>query len=344
MRSIRGSIEMSGEPLLQIRDLAVEFATPRGTVHAVRSVSLEVRRGECLAVVGESGSGKSQLFLGSLGLLAAGGAARGSARFDETELLGSDPAALRAVLGTRIALVFQDPMSALTPHLTIGRQLAEVVLERGLLDAGAARTRSLEVLRAVRMPDPEACLRQYPHELSGGQRQRAAIAMALMTGPELLVADEPTTALDVTIQALVLDVLREARDRGLAVVLITHDLGVVAGIANRVAVLYAGRVVETAPVAELFAAPAHPYTAALLASVPRLDGPPVGRLQGVEGQPPPPGADPTGCAFAPRCAIVRPRCGTERPLLRVLGRGKVACHAALASSATVADFVPEAAP
>jgi oligopeptide transport system ATP-binding protein len=166
--------------------------------------------------------------------------------------------------------------------------------------------------------------------------------MALMTGPELLVADEPTTALDVTIQAQVLDVLREARDRGLAVVLITHDLGVVAGIADRVAVLYAGRLVEAAPVAELFAAPAHPYTAALLASVPRLDGPPVARLRGVEGQPPPPGAEPAGCAFAPRCAVVLPRCRSERPAPSVQGTRSVACHAAAAAAATTAGLLPGA--
>ena len=300
-------------PLLEVRQLSVEFATPRGTVRAVRDVSLDVRRGECLAIVGESGSGKSQLFLGSLGLLATRGSACGTVRFDGRELLGPDPAALREVRGTRVAMVFQDPMNSLTPHLTIGRQLSEVVLDRGLLGAAAARARSLEVLQAVRMPDPEARLRQYPHELSGGQRQRVAIAMALMTRPDLVVADEPTTALDVTVQAQVLDVLREARDRGLALVLITHDLGVVAGIADRVAVLYAGRVVEAAPVVELFEAPAHPYTAALLASVPRLDGPPVERLRGVEGQPPPPGADPAGCAFAPRCAHADERCRAQAP-------------------------------
>ena len=247
-----------GAPLLEIRDLSVEFATPRGPVAAVREVSLEVRRGECLAIVGESGSGKSQLVLGSFGLLAANGRARGAARFEGRDLLGPTRSPPRDVLGTRVAMVFQDPMNALTPHLTIGRQLSEVVRERGLLDAAEARARSLEALRSVRMPDPGARLRQYPHELSGGQRQRAAIAMALMTQPDLIIADEPTTALDVTVQAQVLDVLRDARDRGLALVLITHDLGVVAGIADRVAVMYAGRIVECAPVSELFAAPAHP--------------------------------------------------------------------------------------
>jgi oligopeptide/dipeptide ABC transporter ATP-binding protein len=314
------------DPLLAIRDLAVEFATPRGTVRAVRGVSLDVRRGECLAVVGESGSGKSQLFLGSFGLLAARGDARGAVRFDGQDLLGADPSPLRSVLGTRVAMVFQDPMNALTPHLTIGRQLREVVRDRGLLGDREARARSLEVLHAVRMPDPQARLRQYPHELSGGQRQRVAIAMGLMTQPQLMVADEPTTALDVTVQAQVLDVLREARDRGLALVMITHDLGVVAQVADRVAVMYAGRIVESAPVRELFAAPAHPYTAALLGSVPRLDTPVTARLAGIEGQPPHPAEERPGCAFAPRCPSAVERCLRESPALRGAGDRAVACH------------------
>jgi len=313
--------------LLEIRDLSVEFATPRGPIAAVREVSLEVRRGECLAIVGESGSGKSQLFLGSFGLLAAGGRAEGAVRFDGRDLLGPDTSPLRELRGTRVAMVFQDPMNALTPHLTIGQQLCEVVLDRGLLDAAEARARCLEALRSVRMPDPEARLRQYPHELSGGQRQRAAIAMALMTRPDLIVADEPTTALDVTVQAQVLDVLREARDLGLALVLITHDLGVVAGIADRVAVMYAGRIVESAPVRELFAAPAHPYTAALLASVPRLDAPLTGRLEAIEGQPPQPGEERHGCSFAPRCPSAVAQCRELRPALQVAGERSVACHA-----------------
>jgi oligopeptide/dipeptide ABC transporter ATP-binding protein len=314
------------EALLEIRELSVEFAAPRGLVRAVREVSLDVRRGECLAIVGESGSGKSQLFLGSFGLLAARGAARGSVRFAGQELLGSDPSALRSVLGTRLTLVFQDPMNSLTPHLTVGRQLAEVVLDRGLLGPQEARARSLEVLGAVRMPDAAGRLRQYPHELSGGQRQRAAIAMALMTRPDLIVADEPTTALDVTVQAQVLDVLREARDRGLALVLITHDLGVVAGIADRVAVMYAGRIVESAPVRDLFAAPAHPYTAALLAAVPRLDTPASVRLACIEGQPPQPGDERPGCAFVPRCQSAIDACRSDLPRLRSAGDRRVACH------------------
>jgi len=317
---------MTAEPLLAIRDLAVEFATPRGTVRAVRGVSLDVRRGECLAVVGESGSGKSQLFLGSFALLAARGSARGSVRFDGQDLLGADPAPRQAALGTRVAMVFQDPMNALTPHLTIGAQLTEVVRDRGLLGDREAIARSLDVLRAVRMPDPEARLRQYPHELSGGQRQRVAIAMGLMTHPQLMIADEPTTALDVTVQAQVLDVLCEARDSGLALVLITHDLGVVAQIADRVAVMYAGRIVESAAVRELFAAPAHPYTAALLGSVPRLDTPVTARLAGIEGQPPHPAEERPGCAFAPRCPSAVERCLHESPLLRGAGERTVACH------------------
>jgi oligopeptide/dipeptide ABC transporter ATP-binding protein len=317
---------MMPSPLLEIRDLVVEFTTTRGNVRAVRGVSLAVARGECLAVVGESGSGKSQLFLGSLGLLAAGGTAHGSVRFDGRELLGESGDQRRAVLGTRLTLVFQDPMNALTPHLTIGHQLVEVLLDRGLMEPQAARARSLEALRAVRMPDAESRLGQYPHELSGGQRQRAAIAMALITDPDLLVADEPTTALDVTIQAQVIEVLREARDRGLAIVLVTHDIGVVAEIADRVAVMYSGAIVETAPVLDLFAAPAHPYTVALLASVPRIDGSPTTRLQGVEGQPPPPGTDLPGCAFAPRCVQAQPRCHVDRPAIRQFGGRSVACH------------------
>jgi oligopeptide transport system ATP-binding protein len=324
-------------PLLEIRDLVVEFSTPRGIVAAVQGVSLDVARGECLAVVGESGSGKSQLFLGSLGLLAEGGSARGSARFGGRELMGESVDERRAVLGTRLTVVFQDPMNALTPHLTIGRQLTEVLLDRGLMEPAKARARSLEVLRAVRMPDAEARLDQYPHELSGGQRQRVATAMAMITDPDLLVADEPTTALDVTIQAQVIEVLREARDRGLAIVLVTHDIGVVAEIADRVAVMYAGAIVETAPVRELFAAPAHPYTAALLASVPRLDDSPTQNLRSVEGQPPTPGTQLAGCAFAPRCVKAQPHCRAERPALRqVAGRG-VACHLPLLADGETAD-------
>jgi oligopeptide/dipeptide ABC transporter ATP-binding protein len=320
---------MSDGPLLAIRDLRIEFASPEGAVNAVAGVSLDVKPGECLAVVGESGSGKSQLFLGCLGLLASNGRASGSARLDGTELIGRTESELNEVRGTQVAMVFQDPMNALTPHLRIGRQLTEGLTDRGLLDAAAARQRALEALDAVGIPDPEARLEQFPHELSGGQRQRVAIAMALVARPSLLIADEPTTALDVTVQAQVLRVLRQSRERGLAIVMITHDLGVVAGIADRVAVMYSGRVVESAPVAQIFAAPAHPYTAALLASVPRIAGAQAGRLASIEGQPPGPRERMDGCRFAPRCPHARDLCRKTEPVAAASESGFVACHAPL---------------
>jgi oligopeptide/dipeptide ABC transporter ATP-binding protein len=320
---------VSGPPLLAIHDLAVDFATARGPVRAVRDVSLEVTAGECLAVVGESGSGKSQLFLACLGLLAARGACRGSARWRGEELIGAPARTLQSVRGTQVGMVFQDPMNALTPHMTIGRQLGEGLLDRGQVGPVEVRERALASLHAVGMADAATRLDQYPHELSGGQRQRVAIAMALMARPQLLVADEPTTALDVTVQAQVMQVLRRARGSGLSLVLITHDLGVVAGIADRVAIMYAGRIVETAPVRAIFATPAHPYTAALLAAVPRLAQAPRSRLRGIEGQPPAPGEVVPGCAFAPRCPRVLERCRRETPALRGGSAGAVACHAPL---------------
>jgi oligopeptide transport system ATP-binding protein len=320
---------MTDTAVLEIKELDVRFETPRGSVHAVRSVSLGIGAGECLAVVGESGSGKSQLFLACLGLLASGGRATGSARFEGRELIRAEEPALDAVRGTQLTIVFQDPMNALTPHLTVGRQLAEVVLDRGLLTAAQARKRSIEVLDAVGLPDSQRQLARYPHEFSGGQRQRIAIAMALMPRPRLLVADEPTTALDVTVQAQMLEVLRGARARGVGLVLITHDLGVVAGLADRVAVMYAGQVVELADTRSLFAAPAHPYTAALLASVPRLDDPLDAPLAGIEGQPPGAHDPPAPCAFAPRCPRAFDRCRLEVPALRDLRGRLVACHSPL---------------
>jgi ABC-type glutathione transport system ATPase component len=261
---------MNQRPLLDIRNLDVEFTTPEGRVHAVRDVSLEVAAGECVAVVGESGSGKTQLLLATLGLLAENGRARGSARVAGRELIGVGEDELNSVRGTRIGLISQDPLGALTPHLRIETQLTEALVDHKLTTRAWARRRALEALRDVDIPEPEARLRQYPHELSGGMRQRVALAMALICGPSLLFADEPTTALDVSVQAKILDLLRGARDRGIGIVLVTHDLGVVAALADRVAVMQSGRIVETAAVEQLFAAPAHSYTRALLAAVPRL--------------------------------------------------------------------------
>jgi oligopeptide transport system ATP-binding protein len=318
------------EVLLRLVDVAVRFDTGHGPVQGVANVSLEVRRGECVAVVGESGSGKTQLLLACLGLLAQNGVASGSARFEGRELLGAPDRELQAVRGTGIALLSQDPLSALTPHLRIETQLVEGLLDRGLATAEEARSRALEALREVDIPEPEARLRQYPHELSGGMRQRVALAMALMGRPRLLFADEPTTALDVSVQARILELLARVRDRGVGLLLITHDLGVVAGLADRVAVMYAGRIVEQAVTEELFAAPAHPYTAALLAAVPRLRGEAAARLTGIEGSPPRPGEGGAGCAFAPRCVRAVERCRAERPpLVPVVAPGAgahVACH------------------
>jgi oligopeptide/dipeptide ABC transporter ATP-binding protein len=329
MRSIRGSAEMATAPLLAFDELCVTFDTEQGPVRAVRGVSLDLQAGECLAVVGESGSGKSQLVMASLGLLSANGAARGSVRFQGEEILGVSEQRISALRGARLGLVSQDPMNALTPHLRVGVQLTEFVLDRCLMSRAQARDRALALMRSVGLREPESRYDQYPHELSGGQRQRVALAMALMPGPALLFADEPTTALDVTVQAQVLGVLGRLRTEGLCIVVITHDLGVVAGLAERVAVMYAGAVVEVAPVAELFAAPRHPYTAGLLASVPRLSGMPDGRLACIEGQPPRPHEQLRGCPFAPRCPLARDRCRESEPALYWSGERASACHAPL---------------
>ncbi len=263
---------MTSEPVLRVRGLDVDFATSQGEVQAVSGVSFDVRAGECLAVVGESGSGKTQVLMACLGLLASNGTSRGSVQFAGRELIGASERALNAVRGTGIGLLSQDPLSSLTPHLRIETLLTEGLLDRGLATRAEARARALQALAEVEIPEPEARLRQYPHELSGGMRQRVALAAALMCSPQLLFADEPTTALDVSVQARVLELLAGVRDRGVGVLIITHDLGVVAGLADRVAVMYCGRIVETATTDELFSAPKHPYTAALLAAVPRLHG------------------------------------------------------------------------
>jgi oligopeptide transport system ATP-binding protein len=314
--------------LLEVRNLDVRFATAQGEVQAVSGVSLAMQAGECLAIVGESGSGKSQLLMACLGLLAANGTATGSVRFAGAELLGAGESDLNRVRGTGIALLPQDPLSSLTPHLRIETLLTEGLLDRGLVTRDEARQRAIRALEDVGIPDPAARLRQYPHELSGGMRQRVALATALMCGPRLLFADEPTTALDVSVQARVIELLRGVRDRGLGVLIITHDLGVVAGLADRVAVMYAGRIVETATTAELFQSPKHPYTAALLAAVPRLDAGAQSRLQGIAGDPPQPAERFSGCAFAPRCEYAVDTCTAQRPELRHVdaGAGTTACH------------------
>ena len=322
----------SDEPaLLRVRDLAVSYRARHGTVVALRGVSLELRARECLGLVGESGCGKTQLLHAVMGLCGAGAQLQGSVCFRDQELLGAGEATLAALRGRRVALAFQDPMSALNPYLRIGTQLCEGARGQLGLTRRAAWQRAAMLLDTVQIEQPALRLRQFPHELSGGMRQRVMIAMALMCEPEVLLLDEPTTALDVTVQAQVLALLRELRARtGVAMIFVTHDLGVLAAIADRVAVMYAGRVVELAPAAQLYAAPRHPYTAGLLRSMPRLDAPLYERLPAIPGQPPRSAEDTPGCAFAPRCPLVHARC-TLRPALRAVNdpaasEAWVACH------------------
>ncbi|MDH3211996.1 MAG: ABC transporter ATP-binding protein [Myxococcales bacterium] len=314
------------EPLLEVRDLCTEFSTEEGVVRAVDGVSFRVDRGEIVGLVGESGCGKSVTSLSVLGLLPKpqGRIAGGSVRFEGRELSALAEAGLRRIRGNRVAMIFQDPMTSLNPYLTVGEQIAEVgELHQGL-SRREARKRAVALLERVGIPDPALRAGAYPHELSGGMRQRAMIAMALLCDPDLLIADEPTTALDVTIQAQILDLLRELRrERSMAIVLITHDLAVIAGTCDRVLVMYAGRIVESAPAAPLFHSPAHPYTRALLRSVPRIGGAARRRLETIEGLPPRLDAGPFGeCRFAPRCRFVRDLCRNGEPSLAEIEPGR----------------------
>jgi ABC-type glutathione transport system ATPase component len=264
---------MSPAPVLKIEDLDVRFATAHGPVHCVSSLSLVVERGECLGIVGESGAGKSQAFLAVMGLLAANGRASGHVRFETEELIGASEATLDRIRGARLAMILQNPMSSLTPHLRVGDQIAELLVRHLAVSWRDARARALLLLTQVQLPEPDRHAWQYPHELSGGMRQRVMIAAALACDPSLIIADEPTTALDVTVQAQILALLAQLkRERQLSLVLITHDLGVVAGLADRVAVMQAGRIVECGPVRSVLRSPAHAYTRALLQAVPNLGG------------------------------------------------------------------------
>jgi peptide/nickel transport system ATP-binding protein len=306
-------------PLLQVRDLCVAFDGPQGTnsvVRAVDGVSFDLAAGEVLGVVGESGSGKSVTLLSVLGLLGHTSArVQGSVLFKGRELVGLPARELQRVRGREIAMVFQDPMTALTPVFSIGDQIVEQLRTHTDLSRRAARARAVELLAAVGLPSPATQFDRYPHQLSGGMRQRAVIAMALSCNPALLIADEPTTALDVTVQAQILELIHRLRaDFGSAVVLITHDMGVVAGLADRVMVMYAGRVVERGTAHALFEDAWHPYTWGLLGSIPPLSGPRPPRLPSIGGLPPALHALPPGCAFAPRCAAADARCGVRPPL------------------------------
>ncbi|MFI4931412.1 MAG: ABC transporter ATP-binding protein [Burkholderiales bacterium] len=286
-------------------------------MRAVADVTLSLDPGTTLGLVGESGSGTTMRSRAILRLLPANATLTGSVLFDGQELTALAPEALRRLRGRSIAVVFQDPMTSLNPVLTIGTQIVETLQAHLELDVAAARTRAIELLTAVGLPAPEQRLRQYPHHLSGGMRQRVAIAIALSCEPRLLIADEPTTALDVTVQAQILDLLaREQQRRHMALVLITHDLGVVAGHADEVAVMYAGRIVERAPTRAVFKATRMPYTEALLAAIPRVDAAPHTPLAAISGRPPDLTRLPAGCAFAPRCRHASERCARERPTLR----------------------------
>ncbi len=319
----------AGDPLLSVRGLTTRFRSERGTVTAVDDVSFDVHSGETVAIVGESGSGKSVTALSILRLIPdpPGRIVSGQIVFDGTDLVKLDDAAIRAIRGNRIAMIFQEPMSSLNPAITVGRQIAEPVNLHRKTPWAAAIERARELLALVRIPDAGTRVSAYPHQFSGGMRQRAMIAMALACEPQLIIADEPTTALDVTVQAQILDLLQDlSRQARSALILITHDLGVVARYADRVIVMYGGRVVESAPAAQLYAKPSHPYTRGLMASIPRLDGDTRRRLVPIEGQPPNLAALPPGCAFAPRCRQVQPRCLQERPVLREVGeRHQKAC-------------------
>jgi oligopeptide/dipeptide ABC transporter ATP-binding protein len=316
------------EPLLAVEDLEVRFWTGRGIIHAVNGVSFDIAPGETLGIVGESGCGKSVTSLALLGILArAGRVTKGSAHFEGRDLIGLSDEELRTIRGKEIAMIFQDPMTSLNPVLTIGRQIREALETHFDMDKDAANAKAGELLDRVGIPSAKSRLRDYPHQFSGGMRQRAMIAMALACEPKLLIADEPTTALDVTIQAQILNLLRElVSERDTALILITHDLGVVAGMCERVNVMYAGMFVETGSAEQVFARPRHPYTLGLLQSVPRLDAARKSALQPIEGNPRDMLQPPQACPFQPRCRYEVDQSRQEVPPLEQIEPGhKVAC-------------------
>jgi oligopeptide transport system ATP-binding protein len=304
-------------PILSVRDLATSFFTHRGEVQAVRGISFDVQPGEILGLVGESGSGKSITCMSVLRLLKAGGRIKsGSASFAGNDLLSLDEAALSDLRGNHIGVIFQDPMTSLNPTLTVGEQVMESIRRHRKASRAQARARAIELFELVRIPSAATRLNSYPHEFSGGMRQRVMIAMALACDPQLLIADEPTTALDVTIQRQILSLLKDLQRRlGMSVILITHDLGVIAEVTDRVLVLYGGLVMEAGPVRDIFARPAHPYTVGLLGAVPDLRDDTHRRLTPIPGSPPNMLAPPPGCPFAPRCPFAMAQCVSALPPL-----------------------------
>jgi peptide/nickel transport system ATP-binding protein len=314
--------------LLEIHDLRVRFATRDGIVNAVDGVSLEVERGRTLGIVGESGSGKSVTALTVMGLTRLPNATiEGAVLLDGVDLLELPPDELRRVRGKRVAMVFQDPLSSLHPMYRVGWQIGEAIRAHDRVSKKAARARGIELLRSVGIPGPETRIDAYPHELSGGMRQRVLIAMALALDPDLLIADEPTSALDVTVQSQILELLSSLQEsREMALLLVSHDLGVIAEQANDVAVMYAGRVVESGPGEVFIESPLHPYTRGLLGSIPHVDGPRPDRLRPIPGSPPNAMQLPPGCAFHPRCPLAQPACRRSIPELTEVGQDhRIAC-------------------
>ena len=316
----------AGMSLLEVEGLRVRLATARGPVTVVDGVDYAVESGEVFGIAGESGSGKTLSMLALFGLLPEGALVDGSARFGGTDLLGIPPRTLRELSGRDLAMVFQDPMTSLHPMLSVGRQLTEHVKLHLGLSQKAADQRATEILDQVRIPNPKAALHAYPHQFSGGMRQRIAIAIALACRPKLLIADEPTTALDVTVQAGILHLLdRLRRENDLAVILITHDLGVMSSIADRISIFYAGKVVESGPRQDVLQRPRHPYTRALLDALPHPEAAHGRELVAIGGSPPTPGAFPAGCTFHPRCAYLHESCRTDVPELVDVGGRLLAC-------------------
>jgi peptide/nickel transport system ATP-binding protein len=309
--------ERREQALLEVTDLRTSFQTARGLVRAVDGVTFTLDRGRTLGIVGESGSGKTVLSRSIMGLLPKRGTVReGSVRFEGKEIGNLGPKEMRAYWGSQMAMIFQDPMTSLNPVMKVGKQITESIRLHLHVDRTYANELAENLLRSVRIPEPERRLKEYPHQLSGGMRQRVCIAVALACGPTLLFADEPTTALDVTVQAQVLELMaQQQRERYMATVLITHDLGVVAGRADEIAVMYAGRIVEKAPTRVLFSDMKMPYTEALLSSIPKVDQPPHTRLATIPGRPPDLVNPPAGCKFAARCRYVQPKCLEEEPPL-----------------------------
>lgn len=312
----KGIGERSREPLLAISELTVDLQSGNRTVHAVRGLSYDVRPGEMLGMAGESGSGKSMSALAIMGLLPPGGqrSVGGSVTFHGNDLLALSPAAMRRLRAREIAMVFQDPLSSLNPVRTVGSQIAEVLRRQLNMRNTAGRRRAIELMQLVGIPDAASRYRSYPHQFSGGMRQRVMIAMAIACEPKLLIADEPTTALDVSVQSQIIELFeRLRRELGMAVLLISHDLGLIGQIADRVLIVYAGRVVESGTPDDIFARPSHPYTRGLLASIPRIDRPRRNELPQINGAPPDLAAEIRGCPFAPRCPLAEGRCAEDPP-------------------------------